>query len=79
MKNSSLVAKIYAPDIDPRVRHPQIFSAFDRLNSGEFLELTNDHDPKPLYYQFMFERGDSFTWEYITEGPSEWKVLIGKK
>ena len=55
-------AKIFAPDIEPRVRHKQIFETFDRLNSGEFMELTNDHDPKPLYYQFMMEREGEFSW-----------------
>lgn len=58
-------AKIFAPDIEPRVRHRQIFETFDGLNSGEFLELTNDHDPKPLYYQFMIEREGTFSWEYL--------------
>ena len=33
------------------------------------MELINDHDPKPLYYQFMMERTDEFTWEYLEEGP----------
>ncbi|NCU17834.1 DUF2249 domain-containing protein [Pallidibacillus pasinlerensis] len=72
-------AKIFAPDIEPRVRHRQIFETFDGLNSGEFLELTNDHDPKPLYYQFMIEREGTFSWEYLQEGPDLWRVAIGKK
>lgn len=71
--------KIFAPDIEPRVRHKQIFEIFDRLSSGEFLELTNDHDPKPLYYQFMIERDGEFSWEYLQEGPDLWRVAIGKK
>jgi uncharacterized protein (DUF2249 family) len=75
-----LAAKVHAPDIEPRIRHPRIFEVFDGLNAGEFMELTNDHDPKPLQYQFMMERGeDKFSWEYLEEGPSLWKVIIGKK
>ena len=42
------------------------------------MELTNDHDPKPLYYQFLMERENQFTWEYVEEGPDLWKVVIGK-
>ncbi|MCU9600837.1 DUF2249 domain-containing protein [Pallidibacillus thermolactis] len=72
-------AKIFAPDIEPRVRHKQIFETFDRLNSGEFMELTNDHDPKPLYYQFMMEREGEFSWAYLQDGPDLWRVAIGKK
>ncbi|MCU9595758.1 DUF2249 domain-containing protein [Caldibacillus thermolactis] len=72
-------AKIFAPDIEPRVRHKQIFETFDRLNSGEFMELTNDHDPKPLYYQFMMEKEGEFSWAYLQDGPDLWRVAIGKK
>ncbi|WP_163972033.1 DUF2249 domain-containing protein [Oceanobacillus halotolerans] len=72
--------KVHAPDIEPRIRHPRIFEVFDSLKSGEFMELTNDHDPKPLQYQFMMERGDdTFSWEYLEEGPELWRVCIGKK
>lgn len=71
--------KLYAPDIEPRYRHDKIFELFDGLKSGQFLELTNDHDPKPLYYQFLMEREGTFTWEYLEEGPVHWRVAIGKK
>jgi len=40
--------------------------------------LVNDHDPKPLYYQFRFEREGQFTWDYLEEGPEVWQVRIGK-
>lgn len=70
---------VIAPDYPPREKHPTIFKAFDALESGEFMLLVNDHNPKPLQYQFMMERENEFTWEYIEEGPEEWKVVIGKK
>lgn len=79
MKNSPFIVKLHAPDIHRKVRHVKILQTFDSLHSGEYLELTNDHDPKLLYYQFMIERPETFTWEYIEEGPESWKVLIGKK
>jgi uncharacterized protein (DUF2249 family) len=65
--------------IAPRDRHPLIFRTFDDLaKGGEFL-LVNDHDPKPLYYSFLHEREGLFGWEYLAEGPEEWKVRISKK
>ncbi len=64
--------------IAPRERHPLIFSTFDRLAPGEGFILVNDHDPKPLFYQFSFEREGQFTWEYLEEGPEVWRVRIGK-
>lgn len=41
--------------------------------------IVNDHDPKPLLYQFMMERPEQFSWEYLEEGPETWKVAINKK
>jgi len=79
MSNIQFAVKLNAPDIEPRVRHPRIFEAFDDLQSGEFLELSNDHDPKPLLYQFMMERENTYTWEYVENGPDQWRVAIGKK
>ena len=63
-------------EIAPRVRHPLIFSTFDELKSGDSFVLVNDHDPKPLYYQFEAERHDQFRWEYLVTGPEEWQVRI---
>ena len=64
--------------IAPRDRHPLIFGKFDALAPGESLELVNDHDPKPLYYQFQAELGPIFTWDYLETGPEVWKVRITK-
>jgi uncharacterized protein (DUF2249 family) len=41
--------------------------------------IINDHDPKPLRYQMAAMHGkESFSWDYIEEGPKVWKVHIGK-
>ncbi|MFD1848516.1 DUF2249 domain-containing protein [Oceanobacillus bengalensis] len=71
--------KIHAPDITPRIRHVKILEAFDGLQPGEFMHLSNDHDPKPLQYQLMIEKEGLFTWEYLENGPDLWQVAIGKK
>jgi uncharacterized protein (DUF2249 family)/hemerythrin-like domain-containing protein len=64
--------------IPPRDRHPFIFSTFDGLEPGGAVMLVNDHDPKPLFYQFSAERAGEFTWDYIESGPMLWRVRIGK-
>ena len=66
-------------EIAPRNRHPLIFETFDSLQTGESFILVNDHAPTPLYYQFVHERADQFTWEYLEQGPEVWRVQIGKK
>lgn len=62
----------------PPQRHPLIFETFEQLAPGESFILFNDHDPKPLYYQFKFERDGQFTWDYLQAGPETWQVRIGK-
>jgi uncharacterized protein (DUF2249 family) len=65
-------------DIAPRQRHPLIFATFDELQPGEAFLLVNDHDPKPLYYQFSAEQAGQFGWEYLEQGPETWQVRISK-
>lgn len=64
--------------IEPRLKHPAIFEKFDSLSGGESFIIHNDHDPKPLYYQLIAERGHIFEWEYLTEGPVVWEIKISK-
>lgn len=65
--------------IPPREKHPTIFRTFDTLSRGQALVLLNDHDPRPLRYQFAAERPDAFDWQYEAEGPELWKVRISRK
>ena len=65
--------------IEPKLKHPTIFQVFDSLAGGESLTIHNDHDPKPVYYQLLGERGDIFKWKYEQQGPEWWDVLITKK
>lgn len=64
--------------IVPRERHPLIFRSFEQLAAGEALLLINDHDPKPLFYQFQAELKVPFNWDYLEAGPDVWQVRIGK-
>jgi uncharacterized protein (DUF2249 family) len=64
--------------IPPRDRHPLIFSTFAGLDAGESFLLVNDHDPKPLYYQFQAELPNRFGWDYLDAGPEVWRVRISK-
>jgi regulator of cell morphogenesis and NO signaling len=66
-------------EIEPKLKHPTIFVRFDELKPGESLTIHNDHDPTPLYYQLLGERGNIFNWEYLEQGPQLWRVRISKK
>jgi len=78
MTATTLAAQVDVRSIPPRERHPLIFSSFRGLRPKETLELVNDHDPKPLYYQFRAELAGAFTWTYVEEGPEVWRVHITK-
>lgn len=62
--------------IPPPQRHPVIFGAFDALAPGDAIELLNDHDPLPLYFQFERTRLGQFAWAYLQAGPERWHVRI---
>ncbi|HQE11672.1 MAG TPA: iron-sulfur cluster repair di-iron protein [Flavipsychrobacter sp.] len=70
---------ITVPLIEPRLKHATIFQVFDSLAAGESLIIHNDHDPKPVYYQLLGERGDIFTWQYLEQGPQWWDIKVTKK
>ncbi|OGI51445.1 MAG: hemerythrin [Candidatus Muproteobacteria bacterium RIFCSPHIGHO2_02_FULL_65_16] len=79
MSQAEFKSTVDVRTIPPRERHPLIFNTFTSLQPGESLLLVNDHDPKPLYYQFQAEHADQFDWNYLEQGPAVWKVRIGKK
>ncbi|MEK7354724.1 MAG: DUF2249 domain-containing protein [Chloroflexota bacterium] len=64
--------------IMPFERHELIFQKWDALKQGETLKIINDHDPKPLRYQFEAEYKGQYEWEYDQAGPKDWMVRIKK-
>jgi uncharacterized protein (DUF2249 family)/iron-sulfur cluster repair protein YtfE (RIC family) len=61
--------------IPHRARHEEVFAAFDRLGLGESFVLVNDHDPRPLSYEFAQRHAGAFRWEDLERGPV-WRVRI---
>ena len=65
-------------DLPPARRHEAISAAYHALTPGASFVLVNDHDPKPLRYQFEAEHAGQFTWDYLETGPRTWRVRIGR-
>ena len=63
----------------PAQRHQSIFASYQTLSPGTGFVLVNDHDPKPLRYQFEAEHAGEFTWATLEAGPQVWRVRIGKR
>lgn len=74
----NFAATVDARQYEPKDKHPTIFNTFLSLKPGETMQLVNDHDPRPLHYQFMMEMPAQFEWEYLEQGPEVWRVAIKK-
>ncbi len=66
-------------DMVPKDRHERIFKTFEELGPGESFVLINDHEPKPLLYQFQSEHDGEFDWWPLEKGPEAWRVVIAKR
>lgn len=68
-------------ELSPAERHPTIHEAFEELDSGETLTIRNDHDPKPLFYEFSaeVESFDAEGYEVERRGPQEFVARLPKK
>ncbi len=62
--------------LPPAQRHALIFQTCGKLPVGEAIVLVNDHDPKPLRYQFDAESPGQFGFSYLEAGPEVWRVEI---
>ncbi len=62
----------------PIDRHTKLIALFKDLAVGSAFIFINDHDPKPLYYEFRSIYGDVVGWEYLNRGGREWKVKVSR-
>lgn len=62
----------------PFERHEKIFALWEAMKPGQILRIINDHDPRPLHYQFEAEQKGKYEWEYEQKGPRDWIFKIKK-
>jgi uncharacterized protein (DUF2249 family) len=67
-------------DVPPSDRHPRIKTTLHDVDSGDTLELVNDHDPKPLFYEMQAEEDafDADADEVEEVGPDEYRAYFPK-
>ncbi|GGJ07019.1 hypothetical protein GCM10010885_15240 [Alicyclobacillus cellulosilyticus] len=75
----SYAATLDVRQFPPPAKHKAILAVWDALAAGKQMLIVNDHDPKPLYYQFAAEFPGQFDWTYLEEGPERWQVAIAKR
>lgn len=62
-------------EIPPAKRHPKIHETFDEMSPGETLEIVNDHEPKPLYYEMAAEIPTFDAENYRVDKPEPGKFV----
>ncbi|MDA8080699.1 MAG: DUF2249 domain-containing protein [Actinomycetota bacterium] len=77
-RNALIDKELDVRALAPAQRHAEIFASYRALAPGKGFLLVNDHDPKPLQYQFEAEYNGQFTWDYMETGPKVWRVRIGR-
>ena len=65
--------------LPPPQRHSEIHSTFNALKPDEAFVLINDHDPKPLLYQFQIEHPGDFEWSLLEAGPERFRIEIRRR
>ena len=78
MPTTTSASRIDVREIAPRDRHPIILQTFRSLGASQAMEIINDHDPEPLYYEMQAEQPGQFAWESLESGPDVWRVRITK-
>ena len=78
---TSLIDNNKVMDVRPipcSIKHGLILKTWRDLAVGDYFILLNDHDPVPLRYQFMAEFPGMIHWEYLEQGPEDFRVKIQK-
>lgn len=65
--------------LTPKEKHPTIIQTLQSAEEGEIVEIINDHDPIPLFYQLQALFHGGINWNYVSNGPDVWQVEISKK
>lgn len=77
--NLPMVEEIPALDVRavPRsIRHATVIGALSAIAPGRSLDLVAPHDPQPLLRQIDHLEPDTWTVEYLVEGPGAWTLRL---
>ena len=62
--------------MEPAKRHTLVMEKFRELKEAEAIEIVNDHDPLPLYFQMNLYFPKKVGWEYLSGEGDHWRVRI---
>ncbi len=77
MNTPSIDHRLDVRPVKPMHRFRVIMDAYFRLEKGQTLALTVDHDPSCMYYTLLAEQGEhAFSFTYMERGPDAWCVAV---
>ena len=66
--------------VEPKDRFETIMNAYEALPPDVPMEMLVDHDPRCMYYTLRATRGsDTFTFDYLEDGPELWRVEVTRR
>lgn len=65
-------------ELDCSIKHPLIVKTWMELPVGGHFILVNGHDPLGIKNQFAAQWPGTISWEYLAQGPDEFRVKITK-
>ena len=71
--------RLHLRDIPRPERHGRIFRMFAELAVDHSFLIVNDHDPRPLLFQFQFMHAGAYEWFPWQEGPEDWVIEIVRR
>lgn len=77
--NLPMVEEIPALDVRPiprSIRHATVIGALSAIRPGRSLDLVAPHDPQPLLRQIDGHEPDTWTVDYLEEGPEAWTLRL---
>jgi len=77
--NAETTEELDVRTLIPVKRHEKLLTYFKEMPVGHSFIFTNDHDPKPLYYEMRSIYGNIIGWEYLNKGGQNWKVKVTRE
>lgn len=77
--NLPMVEEIPALDVRPvprSIRHATVIGALSAIRPGRSLDLVAPHDPQPLLRQVEGLEPDTWSVEYLQQGPDAWTLRL---
>ena len=65
-------------ELDCSLKHPLIVKTWQELPAGDHFILVNGHNPLGIKNQFEAQWPETLGWEYLVEGPEEFRIKITK-